>query len=86
MGCGEGPQGALQEAVLGPAGSQALGWVRENTLGFSPKGLVSTQDASGAMLGTGGAAETASGPALRPGRGSDIYTHTVTSCGTCQEN
>ena len=31
---------------------QVLGWVLENTLVFSPRGLVSTHDASGAVLGT----------------------------------
>ena len=31
---------------------QVLGWVLENTLVFSPRGLASTHDASGAVLGT----------------------------------
>lgn len=67
----------------GPAGSQALGWVQENTLVFSPKGLVSTQDASGAMLGT--EEQLKPTEALLSGLvGAQTFkhTHTVTRCGT----
>lgn len=70
---------------------QVLGWVLENTLVFSPRGLASTHDASGAVLGTE-VQPKPTGALLSGFVGAQTFTppphthtHTMASCGTFQE-